>query len=285
MESTTGKIRVMSQKDETQANINLCIEGSGYEPGSVFKLITLGAALEKGIVTLQDRYTCTGEICKDKIHGNITVEEALIESCNDIVAKIGNEVGYDSLMEYAEKAGLFNRVLNLQQEGKNEAIGQKPEKESGLNNISIGQCLTVTPLQITGTTNTIINDGVYIRPYIIDEIVDSDNNIIKTFNSESTKVYSTTTSKLIKNAMNKVVEKGTGVKAKVDGIEIGGKTGSATGADGETHGWFSGYFEVEDKSYTMTVFIPNINQKGNDLGGGDTAAPVFREIVKILNAK
>ena len=64
MESNTGKIRVMAQKDETQANINLCMEGSGYEPGSVFKLITLGAALDKGIVTLQDRYTCTGQICK-----------------------------------------------------------------------------------------------------------------------------------------------------------------------------------------------------------------------------
>ena len=189
------------------------------------------------------------------------------------------------LMEYAEKAGLFNRVLNFQQEGKNEAIGQKPEEESGLNNISIGQCLTVTPLQITGATNSIINDGVYIKPYIIDEIVDSNNNTIKTFNSESRKVYSTTTSKLLKNTMDEVVEKGTGVKAKVDGIEIGGKTGSATGADGKTHGWFSGYFEVGDKLYTMTVFVPDINQKGKDLGGGDTAAPVFREIVKILNEK
>ncbi|HEY5524002.1 MAG TPA: penicillin-binding transpeptidase domain-containing protein [Clostridium sp.] len=285
MESNTGKIRVMAQKDETQANINLSMEGSGYEPGSVFKLITLGAALDKGIVTLQDRFTCTGQICKTKIHGNITAEEALIESCNDVIAKIGNEVGYDSLMEYAEKAGLFNRVLNLQQEGKNEAIGQKPAKESGLNNISIGQCLTVTPLQITGATNSIINEGVYIKPYIIDEIVDSNNNTIKTFNSESRKVFSTTTSKLLKNAMDEVVEKGTGVKAKVDGIEIGGKTGSATGADGKTHGWFSGYFEVGDKLYTMTVFVPDINQGGKDLGGGDTAAPVFREIVKILNEK
>lgn len=285
MESTTGKIRVMAQKDETQANINLSMEGSGYEPGSVFKLITLGAALDKGIVTLQDSYTCTGEICKDKIHGTITAEEALIESCNDVIAKIGNEVGYDSLMEYAEKVGLFNRVLNLQQEGKNEAIGQKPDEESGLNNISIGQCLTVTPLQITGATNSLINEGVYVRPYIIDEIVDSNNNIIKTFNAESMKVYSTTTSKLITNVMDEVVDKGTGIKAKADGIKIGGKTGSATGADGETHGWFSGYFEVGDKTYTMTVFIPNINQKGGNLGGGDTAAPVFREIAKIINEK
>lgn len=285
MESNTGKLRVMVQKDETQANINLSMEGVGYEPGSVFKLITLGAALDKGILTLQDRYTCTGQICKDKIHGNITAEEALIESCNDVLAKIGNEVGYDSLMEYAEKTGLFNRVLNFQQKGKNEAIGQKPEEDAGLNNISIGQCLTVTPLQITGATNSIINDGVYVKPYIIDEIVDSNNNTMKTFNSESIKVYSTTTSKLLKNAMEEVVEKGTGIKAKVDGIEIGGKTGSATGADGQTHGWFSGYFEVGDKLYTMTVFVPDINKEGEDLGGGDTAAPVFREIVKTLNEK
>lgn len=285
MESSTGKIRVMAQKDETQANINLCIEGSGYEPGSVFKLITLGAALDKGIVKLQDRYTCTGQICSHEIHGNITVEEALIKSCNDVIAKIGNEVGYDSIMDYAKKVGLFNRVLNLEQVGKNEAIGESPDESSGLNNISIGQCLTVTPLQITGATNSIINDGVYIKPYIIDEIVDGNNNIVETFNSQSKKVYSSTTSKLLKNTMDEVVKKGTGVKAKVNGIEIGGKTGSATGEGGTTHGWFSGYFKLGDTTYTMTVFVPDIGKEGKDLGGGDTAAPIFGEIVKNLNIK
>jgi len=285
IEKNTGKIRVMAQKDETQPNINLCMEGVGYEPGSVFKLITIGAALDEGIVQLEDRYTCTGEICKHEIHGNLTVEEALIKSCNDITAKIGNKVGYDTLMDYGQNLGLFNRVLNLEQEGKKEAIGEKPDEKVGLNNISIGQCLTVTPLQITGAINSIINDGVYIKPYIIDEIVDSDNKAIKTFNSESKRVYSSTTSKFLRNTMDKVVEKGTGVKAKVDGIKIGGKTGSATGGQGKTHGWFSGYFNLGEKSYTMTVFVPNISQVERDLGGGDTAAPIFGEIVKFLNIK
>jgi cell division protein FtsI/penicillin-binding protein 2 len=285
MESSTGKIRVMAQKDETQANVNLCMEGYGYEPGSVFKLITVGAALDKGIITMQDRYTCSGKICKHEIHGNITVEEALIESCNDVIAQIGNEVGYDSIMDYAQKVGLFNKVLNFNQAGKNEAIGEKPDEESGLNNISIGQCLTVTPLQITGATNAIINNGVYVKPFIIDEVVDHENNAVKTFNSENIKTYSESACKLLKNTMDEVVKKGTGIKAKVDDVEIGGKTGSATGGDGKTHGWFVGYFKLREKLYTMTVFVPDITQDDKDLGGGDTAAPIFGQIVKSLNVK
>ena len=285
MESETGKIRTMVQKDESAANINLGIEGSGYEPGSVFKLITLGAALDKGVITLNDYFTCNGEICKDTNHGRLTVEKALEKSCNDIFAKIGNKVGYKEIMEYAEETGLFGRVLNLQGDGRNESEGIKPEESDGMNNISIGQCLTVSPIQILGATNAIVNDGEYVKPYIVEDILDKDENIIQSFNTERNKVYSKTTSKLLKESMQQVVNDGTGTKAKVAGVELGGKTGSATSGVGNTHGWFSGYFKLNNKTYTMTVFVPDIQGKGlsgEDLGGGNTAAPIFGEVVKQL---
>ena len=86
--------------------------------------------------------------------------------------------------------------------------------------------------------------------------------------------------------MKAVVERGTGKKAMVEGMDIGGKTGSATsGTKSGTHGWFVGYFNINEKYYTMIVFVPNIQndeENGEELGGGSTAAPIFRDIVKKL---
>ena len=281
MESDTGKIRAMVQKDESQANVNLAIEGSGYEPGSVYKLITLGVALDKGLESMGNVFHCTGKVCsEDHIHGTITLQDALIKSCNDTFATVGRKVGYDELMKYSEELGIFKKVLNLEEESR----GIKPKATDGMDNISIGQCLTVSPLQMLAATNSIVNDGVYVKPYIIESILDINDNEVKTFDTESKKVFSKTTSKIIKNSMIQVVNKGTGVNAKVQGVTIGGKTGSATSGTGDTiHGWFIGYFTINEKTYSMAVFVPNIpkeSENGEELGGGNTAAPIFREIVK-----
>ena len=83
--------------------------------------------------------------------------------------------------------------------------------------------------------------------------------------------------------MKAVIDSGTGYRAKVNGVDMGGKTGSATSSGGNTHGWFAGYFVYNNKTYTMVVFVPDIEGKGKDgedMGGGNTAAPIFREIVK-----
>jgi len=288
MESSTGEIKAMVQKDETQANINLGIEGMGYEPGSVYKLITLASALEDGKVSMSDLLSCRGKICKEEIHGKLSVKSALVKSCNDIFADIGEKVGYEKLMSYSERLGLFSPVLNLKGESRNEAEGIKPDKDSGMTNISIGQCLTVTPIQVLGFTNAIVNDGIYIKPHIIENILDNNNNVKHNIDVKEERVFSKTTSKLVKNAMIEVVNSGTGKKAHVDGTMVGGKTGSATGSKNTTHGWFSGYFISNNKTYTMTVFVPDIvgkDKDGGDLGGGTTAAPIFNEIVRAFNCK
>lgn len=286
MKADTGKITAMVQKDESEANINLGIQGNGYEPGSIFKLITLGAALDKGIVTMQDRFTCTGEVCGLGIHGNQTVEEALLKSCNDVYAKIGAKVGYSTMMEYCKKLGLFSKVLNITGDGQNETAGISPEIEAGMNNISIGQCMTVSPLQILGATNTMVNKGEYIKPYILEEIVDKDDNTVKEYSTDKNRVFSTTTSRILIDGMKKVVDSGTGRMAKVQGINVGGKTGSAnTSTNNIINCWFSGYFEKDGKYYTMVVVLPNVNienDEGIEFGGSNTAAPIFGELVKEL---
>ncbi|AGX42340.1 cell division protein FtsI/penicillin-binding protein 2 [Clostridium saccharobutylicum] len=287
MEADTGKIRAMVQKDESEANINLGIQQIGYEPGSIYKSITLGAALDMGLVNIDDTFVATGKIDK-KAYGKLTVEQAFEKSCNDIFAEIGSKVGYDNLMKYSQEQGLYDKVLNLDSGNVNESKGVKPSESSGMNNISIGQCMNVTPVQMLGSINSITNNGVYVKPYLVEGILDKDDNMIKEFKTDEKRIYSETTAKLIQNSLRQVVKKGTGIKAYSPNLDIGGKTGSATGSNKETHGWFVGFFSVGGKKYSMVVFTPNIesttkNGDNEDLGGGDTAAPVFKDIVQKLN--
>ncbi|WP_081006195.1 penicillin-binding transpeptidase domain-containing protein [Clostridium baratii] len=284
MESNTGKIRAMVQKDESAANINLGIEGLGYEPGSIFKLITYGAALENACTTQYNTVTCTGKMCERGSHGTITVREGLIKSCNEVFGVIGSKVGYKDLMEYSEKMGLFKRNLNIQGEGRNETEGVKPAEDESMSLISIGQSMNTSPIQMLGAVNTFVNNGVYVKPYILEEVQNSEDQTIKTYSTTKEKIFTETTSKIVKNGMREVVLNGTGQSANVNGIEIGGKTGSATTSNKTTHGWFVGYFKVKNKEYTMIVFIPDLVSKKNEsLGGGNTAAPIFKDIVLELN--
>jgi cell division protein FtsI/penicillin-binding protein 2 len=286
MEADTGKVRAMVQKDESAANINLGIDDIGYEPGSIYKVITLGAALDMGLINISDTFVGTGKIDR-KAFGRLTVEEAFEKSCNDIFADIGNKVGYEKLMDYSEQLGLYNRVLNLEGNNRTEAQGVKPDEKSGINNISIGQCMNVTPIQMLGAINSIVNNGVYEKPYIVESILDKDDNVVKEFKTDEKRVFSDTTAKIVQNAMRQVVLKGTGIKAYIPNLDIGGKTGSSTGNKGKTHGWFAGFFSAGGKKYTMIVFTPDINApntpESEALGGGDTAAPVFKDIVEKLN--
>lgn len=290
LESSTGKIKAMVQKDESEANVNLGIGQLGFEPGSIFKVITEAIALNEGLINMDDTFYCSGEICsnggKSYAHGKLTVNQAFEVSCNDIFAKIGQMIGYEKMLKYTTNLGLYNKVLGLAGENREEAIGVMAKPSDGISNFAIGQCITVTPLQIAGAINAVVNDGIYIKPSLIEAIVDEDNNVIESIQNEENRIFTSTTSKLVKNSMYDVIWEGTGSAAKIEGITQGGKTGTSTGEGGATtHGWFAGYFELNDKMYTLVVVAPNINgvdANGNDLGGGNTAAPIYRDIIKSL---
>ena len=290
LEANTGKIKSMVQKDESEANINLGIGQLGLEPGSIFKVITEAIALNEGLVNVSDSFSCNGNICsnsgKSYSHGTLTLGDALEVSCNDIFAKVGQLIGYKNMLKYTTNLGLYNKVLGLAGENREEAIGVMAKQSDGISNFAIGQCITVTPLQIAGAINAVVNDGVYIKPSLIEAIVDEDNNVIEGIQNEENRIFSSTSSKLVKNNMHDVIWKGTGSAAKIEGITQGGKTGTATGEGGATtHGWFAGYFELNGKMYTLVISVPNIkgvDENGNELGGGNTAAPIYREIIKSL---
>ena len=286
IESDTGKIKALAQKNEIEPNVIL--GGTyGYEPGSIFKLLTEEIALEKGIVKENGKISCLGEYCnrngKPYAHGAIDMQTALKVSCNEFFQKIGLEATYNNLYEFAKNQGLFSKVLNLESERIGEA-----DKNGGVTNFAIGQSFVTTPLQMAGIVGPIVNKGKYIKPYIIDSLVDQKGNTVKVFNSEETKkVISETTASKVKRDMKSVVDDGSGYNAKIEGIDIGGKTGTANGID-DDYGSFLGYFNIGDKYYSMNVFVPGIsgkNKNGEELVGGNTAAPIFKDVILALSKK
>ncbi|SQB91674.1 peptidoglycanglycosyltransferase [Clostridium tetanomorphum] len=144
--------------------------------------------------------------------------------------------------------------------------------------------------------NTVINNGNYVKPQIIDAYVDKDNKELQTIGVEESKVISPYTVNTIKDIMKEVVERGTGRLAKVKGLEMGGKTGSTERIEvikskdnneekkEYSDGWFIGYFKAKDKYYSAIVFVKNIDK--NTEGGGNTAAPIFKDVVeKVIKYK
>lgn len=161
-----------------------------------------------------------------------------------------------------------------------------PESGKGIDNIAIGQAMTVSPIQMIGAINTIVNDGLYVKPHILQDVVDSNENVVKTFDEKAESVFSSSTSKIVKNAMKDVVVNGTGKKAYIEGMDIGGKTGTATTSiDKVNHLWFVGFFTINNIEYTMTVIIPEYVKSEINVGGGSAAAPIFKDIVLNLKNK
>ena len=289
VKSKTGEVLALGQKDEFAPNIITGAGfGVGYEPGSIFKVTTLAAAMEYNDVKLSDIKECTGIICrKELVHGKINIQKAMEVSCNDIFAKLGAEVGFKNLQGFAMKQGYFDKVLNLDTKTGMEVKGNGGNLELAEGEIGIGQSILSTPMQVVGSLSTIMNDGEYIKPYILKEFENANGDVVKEFDTQKKSLISIETAKAIRILLRDCVDSGSGIRAKVDGVEIGGKTGT-TQSGKESHGWFLGYFEVDGEFYNMVVFLPNINEKeenGFDLGGGNTAAPIFKDIVLELLKK
>ena len=282
IESDTGKILSMAQKDETQPNL---ITGggqiSGYEPGSIFKILTLEAAMDYLNIDLNDKQVCKGEKC-NKSHGELTILEAFKVSCNEVFAKLGAEIGAEKLINFAKNQGLFQNLLGLDVESGMEIIGTYNEN-GNVEDLSIGQSMQVNLLQMTSIISTIINDGQYVKPYILDKFVDDDNNTLESFGEEKIKVISKDISDNVKYAMNQTVLSGTANISNIEGIEVGAKTGTAEGSDGDSiYGWFVGYCNINNKYYSIGVFVPNIEKISGENTGGSTAGVIFRDIVMEL---
>jgi len=297
MESSSGKIRAMAQKDDIANNVNLGVPTTGGAlPGSIFKVIVEEAGLDTNSINESEIFTLKPGLFPEDAHQyngktEFTVSEALRDSSNNIFAQIGYKIGFQKMYDYAKKQGILSKVLNIQQEeiGKfDNGIGLSSYKED-IYQTAIGQKIKITPLEALSIPNTVINNGVYVQPSIIDAYVNDKNEVVEKITSKTSQVLKSQTAETVKLDMLDVVKNGTGVRASIEGLDIGGKTGTTeyfVNKEEYSDGWFVGFFNMNGKNYSMVVFVKNIDKNKEEgvgsQGGGDTAAPIFKEIVETL---
>ncbi|MDD3726501.1 MAG: penicillin-binding protein 2 [Candidatus Ratteibacteria bacterium] len=248
--------------------LNRVIKGM-YSPGSVFKIITEITALESGEIEEYDRVECTGAIevgdrvfhCwKEEGHGWVDINLALPYSCNVFFGTIGMKVGVSKMLEVASNFG-FGSPTGIDLPG--EKAGYLPgSREIDPLNLSIGQGpILTTPLQLLSLISTVANGGNIWRPYMVKEINSPDGKKIKEFTSELKRfVYvSSETMDILKRGLKNVVMFGTGSRARLDRIEVAGKTGTVQRAATEiglgTHGFFVCYAPADSPKIAMVVFL------------------------------
>ncbi len=276
-----------------------------YEPGSVFKTVTSSAALEEGIVTnidQQGQFCCTGsiEVSGTRIkcwryyrpHGPESLRLALMNSCNPVFIGLGQKIGVTKYYEYLRKFGLFNKT-GIKLPGEANSIFVKEEKAGPveLATISFGQRFEITPLQMITAVSSIANKGVYVKPRIVKSIQNSTTGEITEMPIETGEhIISKENAEKVLSMMNSVVSEGTGKNARVEGYQVGGKTG--TSEDGVNTGKyvtsFCGVAETDNPKIVLLITLYNPTGEGGHQGGG-VAAPVggkiLSEVLPYLDSK
>ncbi|MEW5865379.1 MAG: stage V sporulation protein D [Bacillota bacterium] len=265
-----------------------------YEPGSTFKIITAAAALEEGVVKPTDTFFDPGFIrVEDRHvrcwlgggHGSQTFIEATENSCNVVFATLGLRLGTERFYRYIRAFG-FGSPLGIDFPGEAAGLLQQ-EKNVGLveiANISFGQGISVTPIQLLSALNAIANGGVLMRPYLASRIIAPDGSLVKEFSPEPLRqVISKETSHELSLILESVVVNGSGYRAKIPGYRVAGKTGTAEKPEAGVYGEkrvasFLGFAPVEDPKISVLVVWDE-----PDVGiryGGVLAAPVFQAVVR-----
>ena len=275
-----------------------------YEPGSTFKLVTASAALEEKITDTDNdgEFNCSGgiEIAGVRIkcwryyrpHGSESLREALMNSCNPVFIGLGQKIGVSKYYSYLNKFGLLQKTgIDLPGEAGSIFLAEDKVGPVELATISFGQRFEVTPIQMITMVSTIANNGKYIKPRVVKEIINSETGEKTEIEvEEGEQVISEDTANKVLDMMNSVVSEGTGKNAKVKGYEIGGKTG--TSEDGvNTNKYvtsFIGVANTDNPEVAILITLYNPTGEGGHQGGG-VAAPVagkiFSEILPYLELK
>ena len=265
-----------------------------YEPGSTFKLVTASASLEEKIAEVDKAgaFNCSGsiEIAGRRIkcwryyrpHGSQSLRQALMNSCNPVFIGLGQKIGISKYYEYLNRFG-FLRKTGIDLPGEAGSIFLKEEKVGPveLATISFGQRFEVTPIQMITMVSTIANNGKYVYPRIVKAIQDPETGEVEEMAPKyGEQVISEETAKNVLSMMTSVVSEGTGKNAKVQGYNVGGKTG--TSEDGVNTGKyvtsFIGVAPTDDPQLTILVTLYNPTGEGGHQGGG-VAAPVAGKIL------
>lgn len=266
-----------------------------YEPGSTFKSVVAGAALQEKVVTPNQVFVDPGYVMvsgrriqnwNGESFGTVTFTDVVKQSLNTGFAQVGLRLGADRLMSYAKNFG-FGEPTGIDLPGEESGILFNPEdmRESDMATSAIGQSIAVTPLQLVTAMSAIANDGVLLKPHIVKSIRNADGSMYEERGKkEVRRVIDSATDKTLMGLLEQVVASGGGAKAAVRGYRIAGKTGTAQKIredgsgymDGRYIASFCGFAPVEDPKLTVLVMIDDPGT-GN-FYGGQIAAPVAGRI-------
>jgi peptidoglycan glycosyltransferase len=270
-----------------------------YAPGSTFKVVTAAAALDSGKFTPESSFVDPGycEVYGKRVNnydttrpfGRLDLKTALQYSVNSVFCNIGKELGAKRIVETSKQFGFYETPPLETPSGERAASGLyvdgelfDPEQDTDVDpgRFAFGQeRLLVTPLQMAMVAATIANDGVVMRPYVVDRIVAPDGAIVqRTKPDELRRAVRTETARAVAAMMQRAVESGTGTAARLPGFVVGGKTGTAeTGIAGLNTTWFISYAGKGRPQVAIAVVVEQQNSTG-----GQTAAPVARTVLQAL---
>ena len=304
MDPKTGEILAMASRpsynpnrfwDYPQENWKNRAVSFIYEPGSTFKAIVAGAALQEGIVTPNQVFFDPGYVMvsgrriqnwSNESYGAVTFTDIVKNSLNTGFAQVGLSLGAEKLMHYTRLFG-FGAQTGIDLPGEEEGILFKPEdmRDSDIATTAIGQSIAVTPLQLVTAMSAIANGGMLMRPHIVREIKNPDGSIYEERTPQPIhETLQRTVNRTLIGLLEQVVATGGGSKAGVKGYRIAGKTGTAQKIRLDTSGYmegryiasFCGFAPVEDPIFTVLVMIDD--PRGGNFYGGQIAAPVASRI-------
>jgi len=274
-------------------------------PGSTFKLVTAAAALSTGKYqpdtkvpggAVLDLPQTTSTIRNENLGScggaKITMQRALEVSCNVAFGSIGLDVGADALKAQAEKFG-FNKksyFTDLDDSLTSQATSvfpsdiNKPQTAQS----AIGQYeVAATPLQMAMVAAGIANNGTVMKPYLVDEYSSSDLDVVKAIEPKvlTRSAVSASVARKLTQMMVGVVDNGTGLNARIPGVEVAGKTGTAQSAESrDPYAWFTSFAPAQNATVAVAVLIQNAGIARNDISGGGLAAPIAKSIMEaVLN--
>ena len=267
---------------------NPCLNDT-YEPGSTFKIITMAAGLEEGVVSTEDRFFCPGyKVVEDRRihcakrtgHGAQSFVEGAQNSCNPVFIEVGLRLGVDRYYKYFQQFGLLKKTgIDLPGEAGTIMHNPKNMGEVELATVSFGQSFQITPVQLATTVSTIINGGERITPHFGISVESADGTVVNTLEYPvETEVLSEKTSRTVRSILEKVVSLGSGKNAGIEGYSIGGKTATSQTlprGSGRYISSFLGFAPAEDPTVLGLCIIHNPQGM---YYGGIIAAPVIRNI-------
>ncbi len=268
-----------------------------YEPGSIFKPITMAAGIDTDKVAPTTVFEDAGEVkigphtirnSDLKAHGRVTMTEVITESLNTGMVEVVHRLGAPTFLKYVRDFGFGEKPgLELHSEAAGDISQLERKGDIWSATGSFGQGITVTALQMAVAYATLANDGLMMKPYLVDEIRRADGTVEKRSPKAVRRVVSERTARLVSGMLTAVVERGHGTRAAVPGYWIGGKTGTAQIArsdgpgyeEGATIGSFAGYGPIDDPRFAMVV---RIDRPKDVRFAESSAAPLFGDIARFL---